>query len=346
MTSARDAHRRDFLKTAALAAGAAVLAPVASPLATAPAPAAEPIGRPFGPKMRLSLAAYSFNAVLPKNPTEADLSAAAMKLEDFIDYCAELGLEGTELTGYYVPRFVQETPIHRVPENVAATDPAERQARIDAAVGYLVSLKNRAFRLGLSVSGTAIGNDFCLPAGPAWAAQINLCKDWVDRAAAMGAPVIRIFAGKVPQGESEEAAVERCVAAIDECVQYAARRGVCLALENHGGVGGIAAVPETMLKIVRAVKPSPWFGVNLDSGNFKTDDPYRDLALIAPYAVNAQVKAAIWAGGKKEPADLKRVVDILKAADYRGFVVLEYEEPQDPKVEIPKYIDQLRELIG
>ncbi len=343
MTPARDAHRRDFLKTAALA-GAAALSPLGlSSLAGSNAAAAEPIARSYGPKMKLSLAAYSFNSVLPKNPTEAELSTAAMTLEGFVDYCAELGLEGTELTGYYFPRVVQEAPISRVPDNVAASSPAERQARADAAVEYLNRLKNRAFRLGLSVSGTAIGNDFCLPPGPAWATQINLCKDWIDRAAAMGAPVIRIFAGKVPAGESEDAAIGRCVAAIDECLQYAARRGVCLALENHGG---ITAVPATMLKIVRAVKPSPWFGVNLDGGNFKTDDPYRDIAAIAPYALNVQVKASVWPNGKKEPADLKRVVDILKAAGYRGFVVLEYEESEDPKTEIPKLISRLRDLIG
>ena len=36
---------------------------------------------------------------------------------------------------------------------------------------------------------------------------------------------------------------------------------------------------------------------------------------------------------------------ILKDAGYRGYVALEYEEPADPKVEIPKYIAELRELI-
>ncbi|HEX6987087.1 MAG TPA: sugar phosphate isomerase/epimerase family protein, partial [Planctomycetaceae bacterium] len=195
---------------------------------------------------------------------------------------------------------------------------------------------------GLDVSGTAIGNDFCVPEGPQWAAEINRCKDWIDRAAVLGAPVIRIFAGKVPEGDAEDKAIKRCAAAIDECLKYAARRGVFLALENHGGV---TATPAQMLKIVEAVQPSPWFGVNFDSGNFRTDDPYRDLALIAPYAVNAQVKASIAPNGQKQPADLARIIDILKAANYRGYVAFEYEEPEDPMTEIPKYVDRLRELI-
>jgi sugar phosphate isomerase/epimerase len=100
-----------------------------------------------------------------------------------------------------------------------------------------------------------------------------------------------------------------------------------------------------MLKIIAAVDDSPWFGVNFDSGNFRTDDPYRDLARIAPYAVNAQIKTAVTIDGQKQPADLKRIIDILKAADYRGYVALEYEEREDPFTNIPRHLAELTELI-
>jgi sugar phosphate isomerase/epimerase len=327
-------NRRSFLKAAALAAATAGFARSAFP--------ASPIERQYGSKMKLSLAAYSFRELLKTNASAEEQSTAKMTLDGFIDFCASLGLEGTELTGYYFPAHVQSTPIHRPPADLAAEDPASRQARIDAAVDYLNGLKNHAFRLGLDVSGTAIGNDFCVPEGPAWAAQINLCKDWIDRAAVLGAPVIRIFAGKVPEGESDDSAIKRCAAAIDECLKYAARRGVFLALENHGG---ITATPAQMMKIIEAVKTSPWFGVNFDSGNFQTDEPYRDLALIAPYAVNAQIKVSIRRNGKKEHADFARIVEILRSANYRGYLVLEYEEPEDAATEIPKHIEQLRKVL-
>jgi sugar phosphate isomerase/epimerase len=158
----------------------------------------------------------------------------------------------------------------------------------------------------------------------------------------MGAPVIRIFAGKIPKGDKEEDALDRCVAGINESLDYAATKGVVLALENHGG---ITSTPQQILNIVQRVKPSPWFGVNFDSGNFNTDDPYADLEKIAPYAVNAQVKVALKVKGKKEPADLGRIVKILKAANYRGYVVLEYEE-KEPLKEIPMYLEKLRKLIS
>lgn len=264
--------------------------------------------------MKLSLAAYSFNKMLPRPSRD---QKGEITLKDFVDYCAKLNLDGTELTSYYFPE---------KPSN-----------------DYLLNLKEQTFRLGLDISGTAIGNDFCLPEGEKRQAQLQLCRDWIDHAAVMGAPVIRIFAGKVPKGGTEEDALDLCVAGINESLDYAAKKGVLLALENHGG---ITATPQQLLSIIERVKNSKWFGVNYDSGNFRTEDPYGDLEKIAPYAVNAQIKVALKTpDNEHKPADLKRMVEILRAANYRGYVVLEYEEAK-PYEEIPMYVEKLRELIG
>ena len=69
-----------------------------------------------------------------------------------------------------------------------------------------------------------------------------------------------------------------------------------LALENHGG---ITATPDQILQLVKAVD-APNFGVNLDTGNFHGADPYADLAELAPYAVNVQVKTEICRKGQKQ----------------------------------------------
>ena len=64
-------------------------------------------------------------------------------------------------------------------------------------------------------------------------------------------------------------------------------------------------------------------------------------------AINAQLKVSIHPqGGKKQPCDFPRVVNILKKNNYRGYVVLEFEENvPDPKAEIAKHIEQLRKLV-
>lgn len=299
--------RRDFMKWAALS-GAAASTWWTSALAAVPP--VRPVEEPF---MKLSLAAYSFNRQLGRNDKPGE-----MTLIDFIDYCAEMQVDGTELTSYYFPKEITQE--------------------------YLNELKHRTFLLGLDISGTAIGNNFCLPEGPSRDLQLAMARMWISYAADMGAPVIRIFAGTVPKGDQEEAAIERCVEGINKSLEFAAQKGVFLALENHGG---ITATAEQMLSIIEKVDDSPWFGVNFDSGNFHSEDPYRELEMIAPYTINAQIKAKMkLADGEKEPSDFKRIIRILKDVNYRGYVVLEYEEPEDPRTEIPKLLDQLREAMA
>ena len=108
-----------------------------------------------------------------------------------------------------------------------------------------------------------------------------------------------------------------------------------------------AATPEQLLAIVKRVAASPNFGVNFDSGNFRTVDPYAALEMITPYAMNAQVKVTVSPnGGKKVEADFARIIGMLKQANYRGYVVLEYEEEEEPRTAIPHLIKKLRELIA
>jgi len=127
-----------------------------------------------------------------------------------------------------------------------------------------------------------------------------------------------------------------------ECCEVAEKLGVLLALENHGG---ITDTPEHLLELVKPVK-SKALGVNIDTGNFRTADPYADIAKIAPYGVVSQVKTEVYPGCKVEEADLARVVKILKDANFHGFVALEYEAKEDAKVAVPKYVKELRKLIG
>jgi hypothetical protein len=90
--------------------------------------------------------------------------------------------------------------------------------------------------------------------------------------------------------------------------------------------------------------------VNLDSGNFRTADPYKDFAEIAPYAVNVQLKTEINPVGAAQPgpqpADLPRLVKLLRAAHYQGFVALEFEGKEDPFKTVPPVLQRLKELFA
>ena len=272
--------------------------------------AIDPIKRP-GSKadLKLSLAAYSFRQWL-------DLKKPTMTLFEFIDLAATLQLDAVELTSYY---FAETT---------------------DA---YLDKLKAHCAAKKLAISGVPVGNNFCLKDDGKRRAEIEKTKEWILRASKLGAKTVRIFAGNLEKGETLADAQKRVVSAMEECCEVAVKTGVLLALENHGG---ITDTPEHLLALVKPIK-SPALGVNVDTGNFKTPDPYADLAAIAPYGVNVQVKTEITPTGKPtEEADLKRAVQILKDANYHGYVALEYEAKEDAKVAVPRYVKELRKLIG
>jgi sugar phosphate isomerase/epimerase len=170
-----------------------------------------------------------------------------------------------------------------------------------------------------------------------------MVKEWIDHAAVVGAPHIRVFAGPKPKNTELAEAKRLCIEGLEETSEYAGRKGIFLGLENHGG---IVAEPEDLLSIVKAVK-SPWVGINLDTGNFQTDDPYADLARCAPYAVNVQLKVEIHRRNKsKEPADLDRLARILRDANYQGYVALEYEAAEDPWQAVPVWLKKIKQALG
>ncbi len=307
--------RRGFFRSS-LSAGAALSGLAA--LTPAVLEAIEPFQRAGSSRMLLSLAAYSFRDYLPESgrPRSARKdSGKQMDMLQFVDYCADQSCVGAEVTSYYFPQ--------------------------EITTEYLLKLKRHAFLRGVALSGTAVGNTFTHPPGPKRDEQIALVNTWVDRAAILGTSHIRIFAG-TSAGTTPEEAKKRCIGALEECCDYAGKKGIILGLENHGG---IVAEAETVLDIVRAVK-SPWLGINLDTGNFQTTDPYSDVAKCAPYAVNVQYKVEIQPRGKpKQAADPARVVKILQEANYQGYLVLEYEAAEDPWKAVPPILKQLRGLI-
>src|SRR5687768_1596582 len=277
---------------------------------TLPAEASDPPKRNGKPRLKLSLAAYSFRDFLTGK------SQPNMNLEEFIDRCAAMDLDAVELTSYYFPKEV-------TPE-------------------YIAKLKRQCYILGLDISGSPIGNTFTHPAGAARDKELQHTRTWIDHAAALGSPAIRIFAGTVQPGQSKEDAKKNAIETIEIACEHAGKRGVLLGLENHGG---IVAEANDLLDIVKAVR-SEWCGVNLDTGNFRTADPYGDMEKCAPYAVSVQVKTEITPkGGAKQAADLKREIQILKNVGYRGYVTLEYEAAENPLEAVPRYLEQLRALL-
>lgn len=307
-------NRRGFLAKTSAAGIAAAAAGLATP--ASPAQARGPIQRSGAARFQLGLAAYSFrehfsfNKGKPKQPSPG---GPPMTMESFLDYCVEQNCDAAELTSYFF-------------------DPKGDQA-------YYRSLKKHAFLHGIAISGTAIGNNFTVGRGERLDREVEQAKQWIERASILGAPHIRFFAGTRAEIEKSPERIDIAIDALAECADYAAEHGVMLGVENHGNL-----TAEQCLTIMDRVE-SPWVGMNLDTGNFFSDDPYGDLEKCIGYAVNVQVKVMMRRPDKtRYAADLSRVAKILRDGGYQGFVNLEYEE-DEPYQNVPKHLDELRHVL-
>ncbi|UFH56293.1 sugar phosphate isomerase/epimerase [Spirosoma sp. KNUC1025] len=298
--------RRTFLKTAlaslSLASPGLITQDWQAPVAS---------GHPG--RVRLSCNLYSFNE---------PLTNGQMTLEDVLVFCAELGFDAVDPTGYYFPNY--------------PTTPED---------SYLYQIKRKAFRLGLDISGTGVRNDFTLPDPTRRKAEVELVRKWTDVAARLGAPVIRVFAGtgkELPKDYNRDEVTNWVVDAIRECTDYAAKRGVILVLQNHAD---FIQTADHVLDIVRRVN-SDWLAVNLDIGSFKTGDPYSQIASVAPYAATWQIKENLFVNGQEVVTDLTKIVRIVRESGYRGYLPIETLGKGDPKEKVTAFYEKVKKALN
>jgi hypothetical protein len=94
---------------------------------------------------------------------------------------------------------------------------------------------------------------------------------------------------------------------------------------------------------------SVWFGVIVDTGYFQTSDPYQDIARVTPFAVNWQIKEKLDGVDGTNKTDLKKLVKIIKAGGYRGYIPIETlgkgQANYEPRSRVLALLRELREAM-
>lgn len=329
-----DFSRRDFLKSTALLPLAATLG--GGFAATSAFAKVEPPKRVGGSMLKISCNAYCFARLLND---QLQQRGPGISLFDVAEFCAKTGFDAFDPTGYYFPGYEKDGP--GVP-----TDK------------YIFELKRRAFDLGLGISGTGVGNNFTVADKTARANDVTRIKRWVEVAAKLGAPVVRVFADTQMRAQTWETVsrgaarddVEKWIADdIRACADHAANYGVIIGVQNHGD---FIKTANDLIALIRRID-SPWCGAIVDTGYFKADDPYAEIAKAAPWAVNWQVKQSPL-GVEKEaeaPTDLKRLMRIVRESGYRGYLPIETLSPRgggtyDPFAVVPKFLAEVRAALA
>jgi sugar phosphate isomerase/epimerase len=268
------------------------------------------VARTGGSKLKIGLNAYSFNEPLLKG---------GMKLEEVLEFCAQQGLDSVDLTGYYFPGYPEP--------------PSDET---------IYAIKRKAFLLGLDISGTGVRNDFTYSDPKKRNDDVLMVKKWIEVASKLGAPVIRIFAGRQStEGYTWDQVAAWMVENINECVEFGREHGVIIGLQNHND---FIKTSDEALKMLRLVN-SEWCGLILDTGSFRGADPYAEIARAAPYAVNWQVKENIFIGTEQVKVDLGKLIRIIRESGYRGYLPIETLGAGDPKEKVPVFVKEVRAAL-
>jgi sugar phosphate isomerase/epimerase len=278
---------------------------------------------------KVSLNAYSFNKLLNDSLKGR---AEGITLIKVIEFAAKNKFDGVDPTGYFFPGYP------------AVPKPS-----------YVDELKKRAADLGLGISGTGVRNNFTTADKAVRDQGVAHIKQWVEVAAHLGAPVVRVFADTqmraqnwqgVSNGASRADVQDYIAAALRECADCGKKYGVRIGVQNHGD---FLQTGEELMTLVKAVG-SEWCGPIVDTGYFKTPDPYADIALVAPHALNWQVKQSPLGEDSEVPTDLNKLLRIVRKSGYSGYLPIETLSPKgkpyDPFTVIPAFADQLRAAIA
>jgi L-ribulose-5-phosphate 3-epimerase len=148
---------------------------------------------------------------------------------------------------------------------------------------------------------------------------------WVDIAAELGCTSIRtnMYPGaKQPSTAAEiDEFLKNCSESFSKLVEYGAPRKINVIIENHGGISSNPDVVVRLMKMVRGLGTLP------DFGNFpKEVDKYEAVQKLMPFAKGVSMKCYDFSPTAEETTiDMKRMLDIVRAANYSGWVGIEYE---------------------
>jgi sugar phosphate isomerase/epimerase len=307
-----DFNRRDFIKTASLAAATAVTGIAAK-----------------SETLKTGLNAYSFNKLLNDAIRKR---GPGITLDGVLEFAAKNKFDSFDPTGYFFPGYPKA--------------PAD---------SYVDSLKKHAADLGIVLSGTGVRNNFTTADKDVRSTGVNHIKEWVEVAARLGVPAIRVFADTqrkaqtwqtVSNGAARTDVLDWISADLRACADHGKKFGVRIGVQNHGDFLQTAV---QHLELVKKVG-SEWCGPIVDTGYFKTPDPYVDIAMVAPHAVNWQVKQSVFGEDSEIPTDMIRLLKIVRQSGYKGYLPIETLSPQgkpyDPFAVVPAFLAQLREAIA
>ena len=142
---------------------------------------------------------------------------------------------------------------------------------------------------------------------------------WVEAAKRLGCHSIRVNAKSDGTFEEQQ---KLAADGLSRLAEFAGQVAMNVIVENHGGLSSNGAWLAGVMKRV----DRPNCGTLPDFGNFHDYDRYRGLEELMPFAKGVSAKSHEFdAAGNEVRTDYKRMLALMLAAGYHGWVGIEYE---------------------
>ena len=150
---------------------------------------------------------------------------------------------------------------------------------------------------------------------------------WVEAAKRLGCHSIRVNAGSKGSPEEQQ---KLAADGLSRLSDYAAQMDMAVIVENHGGLSSNGEWLSGVMKLVNKSN----CGTLPDFGNFHDYDRYRGVEELLPFAKGISAKSHEFdADGNEVRTDYRRMLRMVVAAGYRGWVGIEYEGNALPEAE-------------
>ena len=159
-------------------------------------------------------------------------------------------------------------------------------------------------------------------------------KRWVDAAAYLGCHSIRVNAGSKGTYEEQQ---KLAADGLHMLCEYGDTKKINVIVENHGGLSSNGDWLAGVMKMVNHKR----VGTLPDFGNFIIDrqtgeefDRYKGMELLMPFAKGVSAKSNNFdAEGNETKSDFYRIMKIVQASGFEGYVGIEYEGSVLPEKE-------------
>ena len=171
--------------------------------------------------------------------------------------------------------------------------------------------------------------------------HLDEAKRFIDLAAQLNCPYIRVFPDDLPKDQDENATIDLIINGLVELGNYAKGSGVSVLLESHGKI----VSSDLLLRIMKGAG-HPHVGLVWDVFNMWSvtkEPPKKAYKTLKKFIAHVHIKDAIFANGKSEyvllgqgEVPVKEAVRALSKGGYKGYYSFEWEKRWHPEIEEPE----------